>query len=1540
MRLLRTSPLILIILIILAGLPSEVFSQPEFQSHVRPTEPLTPQQQLQTFRLPAGFEIQLFASEPQLQKPMNMAFDARGRLWVSGSIEYPYAARDGQGRDTVRVLEDTDGDGSADKITTFADGLNIPIGLYPYRDGVIVYSIPDILFLRDTDGDGRADQREVLFGPLGHPRDTHGMQNAFRRGFDGWIYICHGFNNDTILRGKDGSEIRLNSGNTYRIRPDGSRVEQFTWGQVNPFGSTWTPWGDLITADCHSKPLTLLLRGGHYSSFGKPHDGLGHVPSMMEHGHGSTAIAGAVYVSDARWPDEYQGNLLVGNVMTSRINRDNLQRIGSTIRAQEASDFLECGDPWFRPVDMQLGPDGALYVADFYNRIIGHYEVPLDHPGRDRTSGRIWRIIPTGDPSAAKPDMPVDLAAASTADLIRALEHSNLTVRQLATDQLTDRVGSDAVIELEAVISQSSSNPAVLHALWALHRIAPERITDDMLLELARRRQDDLTVHLMRLIAEQTVWSDERRTLCLQALTQGSPHVQRTAADAFSVHSEADVAGELLDALIKTPASDALLDHMLRIALRNQLRIDGRLTRLAGQPLSREARKRLTSICLGLKNEESGRFLVEYLKDASTELSETQGLLAHAAAHLPVDQVEELALLIQSRLTDQPDAQLALIDSIRGSLTRRGQPLPDGLRSWSRRLADQLLKSLSVEALTWGVAAGENPWGLERRNCEDGQQGVVFLSSLPGGEKVTSVLKSRSFPVPRKLSFFLCGHLGFPNDPARNDNLVRLVLDADNRVIQTALPPRNDTARQIVWELGKYQGQTAHLEIVDGIDLSAYAWLAVARFEPDVVQIPSVSPSQTGKRIESAARLIRDMQLPELVPVLRELLTQTQIGWPARHAVAGALLSFDQTDMRPALGELIGESDVSEPLREQICQLLATDSSDESVQSLLLAAMKSIPLVRQRQVASVLVSSSGGSRRLMELVKAGAASPRLIQDPGLTDRMLVALGPDARAELETLTADFPDLNRELDQLIAVRRQAFAGHDASLAVGRELFRKHCSACHQIQGQGGLIAPQLDGIGARGPDRIIEDILDPNRNVDKAFHTTIVALTSGKVVSGLARRRDGNALILANTKGEEFAVLEAEIDESRTSAVSIMPPNFTEVLSEPDFLNLVAYLASLKAAPPTDVKWTVTRVDDRFRAEGIAVADVNQDGQLDLMSGEFWYEAPNWIRHEIAPPGDYGDGAGGYSNAFACFSDDINQDGWTDYIVVGFPGAACHWFENPRNQPGHWKKHRIWHSACNETPIYVDLLGNGQRALVMGWQPEGQDNQGQMAWFAPGKDPTALWTMHPISRPSQPGQPVPGTHRFAHGLGAGDVNSDGRTDVLCTGGWWEQPTTDALSQPWRFHAVELGPACANMAVHDVNRDGVPDVIASSAHGFGIWWHEQSSSGEFTRHDLFPDLVSQTHALETTDINGDGVMDFITGKRFWAHGPNGDPGRDQPAMLFWFEGVESANSPTRYIPRAIHQDSGMGTQFTVVDLNGDQRPDIVTSNKKGVWIFVQNR
>jgi FG-GAP-like repeat len=368
-------------------------------------------------------------------------------------------------------------------------------------------------------------------------------------------------------------------------------------------------------------------------------------------------------------------------------------------------------------------------------------------------------------------------------------------------------------------------------------------------------------------------------------------------------------------------------------------------------------------------------------------------------------------------------------------------------------------------------------------------------------------------------------------------------------------------------------------------------------------------------------------------------------------------------------------------------------------------------------------------------------------------------------------------------------------------------------------------------------------------------------------------------------------------------------------------------------PREVRFKKIALDREFRSEGVAVADVNRDGKMDVIAGNLWYEAPAWTPHEIQPIKQF-DAAKGYSNSFVNFTADINNDGWPDQIRIDLPGThRVVWNENPKGKNQHWVEHILFRNACNESPAFATITGAGKNpALVFSF------DDAQMAWYEPGKDASAEFTAHPISEKfTKELSKDAGVFRYSHGMGVGDVNGDGRNDVIIRTGYWAAPA-DPRQSNWKFVTADLGDECAQMHVYDVNGDGRNDVISSSAHKIGVWWREQQDAGKFVAHSI-DESFSQSHSLELADINGDGLKDIVTGKRFWAHGPTGDVNPGDPAVVVWFE-LQRKDREVRWIKHEIDNDSGVGTQFVVADINGDRLPDVATSNKKGVFVFLQNK
>lgn len=381
-----------------------------------------------------------------------------------------------------------------------------------------------------------------------------------------------------------------------------------------------------------------------------------------------------------------------------------------------------------------------------------------------------------------------------------------------------------------------------------------------------------------------------------------------------------------------------------------------------------------------------------------------------------------------------------------------------------------------------------------------------------------------------------------------------------------------------------------------------------------------------------------------------------------------------------------------------------------------------------------------------------------------------------------------------------------------------------------------------------------------------------------------------------------------------------------------------LAAAEGVPGSKVKFVRTQIDGKFRSEGVAVGDFNKDGKNDICTGFAWYEAPDWKEHSLTGEAVPEFNPKGYSNSFCAFAEDVNGDGWTDVLVVDFPGTPTWWFENPKDSESKiWKKHTVTPVTNNESPGYLDLDGDGKRELILAFAPSTETSDGpdrQMGFAKP--DPsgaTKPWLLTAVST-----KQAPQTTKYSHGLGVGDINKDGKSDILCADGWWEAPTAETKAgEPWKFHPANFGGKAAHMFAYDFDGDGDNDVLTSSPHAFGIWWHEQIAADQWKTHEIDRSF-SQVHGVCLADINGDGLQDFVCGKRWWAHAA-GDPGVDEPAVFYWFELTRVDGRPV-WTPHQFDHDSGPGTQFEVADVDGDGLLDVVSSNKKGIHYFRQTR
>jgi putative heme-binding domain-containing protein len=511
-----------------------------------------PELERRSFQVADGFEVNLFAADPLIAKPIQMNFDPAGRLWIASSEVYPQIEPGQTANDKVLILEDKDGDGRSDTTSIFAEGLLIPTGIEPGDGGAYVANSTELLHLKDTDGDGKADFRRVVLSGFG-TEDTHHILHTLRWGYDGMLY----FNQSVYIHSHIETPYgvrRLGGGGIWQFRPEAMRLEVFIRGLVNPWGHHFDRWGQSFATDgAGGEGINYAIPGAYYFW------AVDAVRILKGLNPGSPKYCGLEVLSGGHVPDDWRGSLITNDFRANRVCRFVLSEDGSGYSSREQPELIKTTHPAFRPIDVKMGPDGAIYIADWYNPIIQHGEVDFRDPRRDHTRGRIWRVTAKGRPLVERPK----LVGASTEALLEALKAPEDWTRHHAKRVLKER-GSSVVPGLAAwVQSLDPKDPDYEHhrleALWMYQALdVPE---PKLLTELLRAQNPHVRAAATRVIQHWANRLSDASALLAQQIIDDYPRVRLEAVR---------VLGQLpgiSSAAIATRALDRPVDRFLDYAL-------------------------------------------------------------------------------------------------------------------------------------------------------------------------------------------------------------------------------------------------------------------------------------------------------------------------------------------------------------------------------------------------------------------------------------------------------------------------------------------------------------------------------------------------------------------------------------------------------------------------------------------------------------------------------------------------------------------------------------------------------------------------------------------------------------------------------------------------------------------------------------------------------------------------------------------------------------------------------------------------------------
>jgi putative membrane-bound dehydrogenase-like protein len=1139
-------------------------------------EPISPQDSMKHVVVPPGFELKLVASEPDVKKPICMAFDERGRLWIADTFDYPNnMQRPGEGHDRITICASTRGDGVADKLTVFADKLSIPTSIVFASGGIIVAQAPDMLFLKDSTGSDHADVRKVLYHGWG-TRDTHAGPSNLRWGFDNWIYGTVGYSgfDGTV----NGEHVQFGEG-VFRMKPDGSKLEFLGTTSNNTWGVGFSEDGNVFGSTANGDPAWYLSIPNRYyeqvSSWPATR-----LESTADNWHfwaitdkvrqvdwfgGYTAGAGSALYTARSFPKNYWNRVAFVSEPTGHIvGQFEMIPRGSDFLARNSFNILASDDEWMAPIAAEVGPDGALWIIDWYNYIVQHNPIPrgwvsgrggaYETPLRDKRHGRIYRLVW----DAGTPSKGFDLSKASNEQLIDALKSDNMLWRMHAQRLLVERGDNSAIPALlklarDASVDQIGLNPAAIHALWTIYGLGGFDGNNADATEAAVADLHHPSAGVRKAAVDVLPRNQQSITAILNAKALEDPdaQVRKSALLALTEMPRSDEAGNAAytalvrrqdekDQFIQDAATLAGASHdvgFLKATLASHPRTAANATADA-QQVNLIANASFEDVDPNPKDFAPLGWTIRDYSGRATHSLDQPGHSGSYCLRIRSDSGADASAFVTVRVQPHTDYRLS------GWIKTRGLEPLSGLGALLN-----VHELQSPRVMTRAVIASRD-WQQVEVEFNSGNRSTYTINCLFGGwgrAKGTAYfddiqlvkLQSAGLAPAEARAIRLVATQYARRAPSDSVNsLLSVMPKADPAVVNRILH-----AMASSWPKENVPKPTSGQDMLLGHIMAAL---------PDELR---------GSMLELAARWRRVDLFPQQfeagMNLQKATLKDPAAPIPSRVDAARQLITI--YDGPTTAQFILKQISATEPPELQVGLLNAlSQSRDETLGASLVEQYPNLAPAAQRQLLNILIRRSLWTSDLLDGIHNAQINSRDLvpqQWNALLSNPNEFIASRAR-ELQRASGFVPNTDRKaiVDKFLPVAQK-----QGSPESGKAVFEQNCMVCHTLEGRGGKVGPDLTGIGAKPSADLLHKVLDPNSSVEGTYRQWIVRTKAGDVIAGRIYAENRASLELIDATAQLHEIQRSDIDRLLPTSKTLMPEGF-EQLGEQKLADLLSYLST--------------------------------------------------------------------------------------------------------------------------------------------------------------------------------------------------------------------------------------------------------------------------------------------------------------------------------------------------------------------------------------------